>query len=326
MIGLVGAALPARADPVTLRMASAVPEGTAWAREGMAFARDVATLTHGEVRVKWYLGGIAGDELQVQERIRRDQLDGAGSGGILCTRLAPSMRVTRLVGLSGDRAESAYVLAKLKPTLDEEFRQSGFTDLWVAGLGPSIVFSREPVRSMSDLLRGRWWSWDLDELFNGGLRTLGLKLVPLPLHEAARAYDESRIDGFLTLPTAALAFQWSAQARYVTDLRLGFLSACLIVANRAFDPLPVEAQDAIKAASAKFQARMETVGREQDAALLGGLFAKQGLHPLPVSDELRRQLEAVARAAREHDAAVPAPLRKKVEGWLADYRADHPSR
>src|SRR6476646_5054881 len=87
----------AQAEPVTLRLATAVPEGTAWARVGMAFARDVDELTHGEVRVKWYLGGIAGNELQVLDRMKRDQLDGVGSGGVLCQRLAPTMRVTRLV-------------------------------------------------------------------------------------------------------------------------------------------------------------------------------------------------------------------------------------
>src|SRR4030095_14718138 len=61
---------PARAnEPVTLRMASVAPDGAAWAREFKAFAREVAASTQGQVQIKWYLGGIAGDELRQHERV-----------------------------------------------------------------------------------------------------------------------------------------------------------------------------------------------------------------------------------------------------------------
>src|SRR5262249_279368 len=111
----------------TLRMATPAPEGTAWAREIKAFSREVEAGPHGEVRMKWYLGGIGGDELEIGERIRRDQLDGAGAGGMLCERLAPSMRVLRLLGVFQSRAEAAYVMQRLQPSLEAEFAKSGFS-------------------------------------------------------------------------------------------------------------------------------------------------------------------------------------------------------
>ena len=61
---------------MTLRFASVAPEGTGWAREFKAFARDAEAFSNGQVRVKWYFGGIAGDESVVPERIKRGQLDG----------------------------------------------------------------------------------------------------------------------------------------------------------------------------------------------------------------------------------------------------------
>ena len=66
-----------------VRMATPAPEGTGWAREIHAISREVEAATHDGVKLKWYLGGIAGDELQMGERVRRDQLDGVGSGGML---------------------------------------------------------------------------------------------------------------------------------------------------------------------------------------------------------------------------------------------------
>jgi TRAP-type C4-dicarboxylate transport system substrate-binding protein len=311
----------ARADPVTLRLATAVPEGTAWARVGMAFARDVEALTHGEVRVKWYLGGIAGNELQVLDRMKRDQLDGVGSGGVLCQRLAPTMRVTRLVGLIQSRAEAQYVLTRLKPTIDAEFHKSGYVNLWEAGLGPSLIFSKTPVRSLEDLRKTRLWIWDLDDLFAAGLRAVGIPIVPTSLEDAAHSFDQGKFDGYIVMPTAALAFQWSAQTRYITPLATGFLSSCMLISNRAFDALPVESQKAIHDAAAKFQARMEDVGREQDAQLVeGGLFKRQGISFVQVLPAFRDAFYNAAKDVRDRDTSVTQQLKAEVEAWLKEYR------
>jgi TRAP-type C4-dicarboxylate transport system substrate-binding protein len=308
-----------------LRMATVAPEGTAWARELKAFAREVENNTEGLVRVKWYLGAVAGDDVQAGERIRRDQLDGVASGGMLCKELAPSMRVTRVPGLLQGRAESAFVLARLKPTLDEEFQRSGFINLFEVGLGPEIILSVSPVRSLSDLKRGRYWVWDRDDVLISQLTEIGVHVVPLPLEEAARALDQKRIDGFIAIPSAALAFQWSAQVKHVSALHVGFLSGCVILSNRAYDQLPSTAQSALRAAAVRMHARAEQVAAETDEALLGHLFEKQGLSRSPVSDAFRSEFLMSARGARERlDATRVAPsLLARVVELLADYRAEH---
>src|SRR5207253_310123 len=178
--------------------------------------------------------------------------------------LAPTMRVTRLIGLLRSRAEAEYVLTRLKPRLDEEFHHSGYVNLWEVGVGTSLIFSRTPVRSLADLQKTRLWIWDLDELFLAGLRNIGVPAVPTSLEDAAQAFDQKKLDGYITMPLAALAFQWSAQTRYLTNLPMGFLSGCLLVANRTFDAIPVEHQRALRSAAATFQAHMEDIGREQD--------------------------------------------------------------
>ena len=80
---------------------------------------------------------------------------------------------------------------------------------------------------------------------------LGMHAVPLPLEGALRAPTrKASIDGFIGIPSAALAFQWSARARYFTDLRVGYVMGCLVVTNDAFDPLPLEAQHVVHGAGA----------------------------------------------------------------------------
>src|SRR5690348_13261182 len=120
-LALLGA--PAHADPVVLRMASIAPDGTGWARELKAFARDVEAGSHGQLKIKWYFGGIAGDESQVPQRIRKGQLDGEAAA-ITCARLAPSLKVLRVVGLFRQREEASYVLSRLQPTVTREFARA----------------------------------------------------------------------------------------------------------------------------------------------------------------------------------------------------------
>src|SRR5437764_9262847 len=130
----------AHASPVTLRFATAAPDGTAWARVFRAMARDIETESKGEILSKWYFGGIAGDEITSLDRLQRGQLDGIMSGGPGCIRMSPSMRALRLLGLFQSRDESAYALGRLRPVIDAEFAERGMRHIGSVGLGSDMVF------------------------------------------------------------------------------------------------------------------------------------------------------------------------------------------
>lgn len=322
MVALWGAGT-ARADVHVLRMAAIAPEGTAWARELRAFGRDVETAALGSVKVKWYFGGIAGDEPSVLERIGRDQLDGT-AGASLCERLAPSIRAARVLGLFEDRDEAAYAMRRMRPTLDEEFRAAGYVNLGEGGFGHYIVLSRTPVKSLADMRKLHWWRWDLDDVMGAQYPRLGLRSSPYPLHTAGGAYDAGKVDGFIAIPTAVLAFQWSTRARYFTELRTTFLNGCMVVTSRAFDRLSIEQQQAVRTAAAKFFVRFEDLGRQQDEMLIGGLFERQGMQRIEVSQAFRDEFDKAARASRERlpELLVPPQMLKRVVAIVNAYRAE----
>ncbi len=317
--------LTAHAEPITLRLATIAPEGSGWAREFAAWGRDVENGTHGAVRVRIYFSAIAGDEFTVLERIKRDQLDG-GMGSESCMRLSPSLRVTRIFGLFQSRQESYYVLGRLAAKADAEFLRAGFINLGEATLGPDMLFTREPVRDLAELQKALLWRWDADQALAVQSQALGLHTVAMPIEGAARAYDDKSIDGFIAMPAAALAFQWSAQASYLENLTLSYRNGCVFIASRAFDPLPIDVQRYIRAATAKLRQRLDDLNSRQDEALVGGLFARQGLKTVAISDRFRLEFFSQARDMRGRvvPALVPSALVDEVQSWLADYRAEHP--
>ncbi|MCU1279489.1 MAG: TRAP-type C4-dicarboxylate transport system, substrate-binding protein [bacterium] len=315
----------AAAEEATLKIGTVVPDGTGYAREMKALARDVETETHGALRLKFYTGGIAGDELEMMERIRRGQLDGALSAGMACETVAPSMRVARIPGIFQTWPETSYVLGRIRPILDAEAQHNGFRYLGEAIVGPSIIFSRKAVATMRDVQQTRFWIWDIDRMLSTVLPAMSVPVAPSPIADAIGAYEQKRVDGFITPAVAALGFQWSTAARYYTDLRMGFVVGCLIISNRAFDALPLPEQQAIKLASAKMKLRIEQLGRSQEEQLLHGLFQKQGLKPVTVDAATRVAFFEAAHAARDRAATklVPSDLIARVLAMLADFRSEH---
>src|SRR6185369_1980017 len=174
----------------------------------------------------------------------------------------------------------------------------------------------------------RFWIWDRDDVLRYEPEKLGANVLALPVADALRAYDEHQIDGFIAPASVALAFQWSAATRYVTDLRLDYITACMVIADRAFDPLPSPVRDVIRSAGARLAVRFADLGRQQDAMLLNGLFRKQGLTTVPVDPRFASEFFELARATREKidPRLVPAQLLARVLGILADYRATQASR
>lgn len=315
----------ASAETITLRFATAAPDGTAWARLFRAMGRDVESDSNGAVTTKWYFGGIAGSELETLERLKKNQLDAVMSGGPLCMKLSPSMQALRLIGLYQSRAEASYVLGRLRPTIEREVADAGFHNIGVAMLGPDVIFTRAPVTSVAELRKTRLWVWDIDPMMLAQFAAIGVPAVGMGVERGMGAYEEKRIDGFLSVPTAALAFQWSAATKSLAELNLGYLPGCMVVTQRLWDALDVGERAAITASLARFLARLEDLGRRQDAELLGGLFERQGLKRVTISPAFATEFSAMTKVARDavRDKILPGELIDRVKTWVSDYRAEH---
>jgi TRAP-type transport system periplasmic protein len=328
LIALLGLPSPARAagddQPIVLRMAAIAPEGTGWAREIKAMSRDVELGTSGAVRMKWYLGGIAGDEAAALDRVRRGQLDGA-AGALFCGSLSPTLAVTRVAGLVQSRDEALHLLNHLRPRIDEDFKRAGFVSLVIGNFGNDIMFLRDRVDSFEELKKRPLWIWNADSVLRRQMALMGMNMVPAPIDQLTAMYDGARIDGMFVIPTAALAFQWTTRARYFIELRSSMLAGCMAVSQKAYDQLSFEQQQAVKAAAAKFGIRFEELGKREDAMLLDSALERQGVKKLGASEALRLSfLEAAALArGKLDDKTIPSSLVKESLDILSTYRAAH---
>ena len=308
-----------------LRIATAAPDGTSWAKAFHKMEHDVDKETNGEIAFKFYFGGIAGSEQEVYDLLQAGKLDGVVSGGPLCRKIAPSMRVLDVVGLFQNQEEATYVLTELRPTLDKEAHDAGYAVVGTGSLGPLIMFSREPITTMAELEKARLWSWDLNRVFVKEAADLKIPIVTTSLIDAQKAFDNKQSDGFVTTPVAALAFQWYVGTKYITDLRMGYLMGCFIMREGALDKLPPAYQTSVRRGATKLGVKIDADNQRMDQKLLGGMYEHLGLKFAPVSKKFRAEFFDAARIARQHigDDLVSREVFDKVTQLLADYRAEH---
>jgi len=315
----------AHADPDhVLRIGTLIPDGSAWGREARAFQRNVEEGTGGKVKMKVYYGAVTGDEDEQLARIKKGQLDGA-MAGLMCERIAPSMRILRLPGLFESREEAAFVMNALYPELEAEAAKAGFVMPATGGMGADVYFTKTPVHNMAELRRIKLWRWTIDDVGIAMAKAMGMNVVPSAVNGAAHSFEVGEIEGMTAIPQAALAWQWSSRARYVTDLPGSYLWGCMVLSSAKYQQMTPEQRTAFRTAAAQFSGRIEAVGKVQDEELLSGKFRAQGSIPVPVSPAFRTEYFSTAATVREQvgDRFVPRALLDRVLRMLADYRVEH---
>ena len=258
--------------------------------------------SNGRVAMHVYLGGIAGDDVEMGRRMRKDQLDGALSAGMLCqdgrARRSPSFAFR---GCLQDRAESSYVMTRLFPLLREQAAAHGMRLLTTGSLGSDVVLSRVPIDSMETLRSAQ--AVGLGSRSDVGRRGHARDGA------ATRCRCPSTKPGARTkraAPTASSpsrapssASSGSRDGSYMSQLPFAPLHGCAVMSAAAYERLPTDVRDVIETASVKFGLRISETTRAQDEELLGGLFAKQGVRSVPVSPRAARAVpRRCARRAR----------------------------
>jgi TRAP-type C4-dicarboxylate transport system substrate-binding protein len=315
----------AHADGRVLRLATVAPDGSGWAREFRAFAHDLEQRTAGRLRVKWYFNAVAGDEPEMAERVKRGQLDGLASGGMVCQRVAPSLRVLRIPGLVQTRQEADHLMHGMQATIEGEAQQQGFIYLLNAPLGQEVLLSKHPVHNMTELRAVRAWSWETDDVWLALTREMGLALKPAQVWRAASMLDSGEVDAVWGISTAAVVFEWTLRAPHVLDLHANYLFGCVLIASTALADSSPEDRRELSSAAARLGDRIESVTAHTDDVLFSGALRHQGVEVTDPSESFRAEFFATANAARDRKGAelFPPELLRRVRQQLADYRAEH---
>jgi TRAP-type C4-dicarboxylate transport system substrate-binding protein len=299
---LVPASLPAvgalaSADGTwEIRMATIAPKSSKPMRILRAWDVSLREKTGNRVGLRFYAGGIAGDERDVLRKMKVKQLDATSLTSVGLGQIVRSASVLQLPGMFKSYAELNAVRGAMDAEWRKSFDEAGYQLLGWFDIGFGRIFSAQPVAKPSDLQKTRPWVWRDDPVFPELMKIVGANGVPLALPEVFPALQTKMVDTVIASPVAALGLQWFNNVQYMTKQADIALVGATLVTNDLFKSLPPDCQ----------QALLDT-----------GKLAHQKALELVEGEEVTAYNELKARGIKEVDTA---PHAAEWEKAYADLR------
>ena len=263
------------------KIATLAPDGTTWMNVMNEMAKEVKRKTAGEVKLKFYSGGVMGDEGDVIRKIRFGQIHGGGFTGRGLGELNSEERVLELPRLFDNYQEVDCVTQKLQQRLAQGFEKQGFVLLGWAEAGFVHVFTNKPIRNADDMKGVKMWMWEGDPLARELFKANGIVPVPLDLPNVLTSMQTGLIDAVYATPYAAVAFQWHTRVKYMLKMKLNYASGALLVSKKQFDKLNPEQQKELRQIADKHLKRLTKLTREENEAAVG-VLKKAGIEMVEI--------------------------------------------
>lgn len=307
----------------TLKIATVTPEGSSWMRDMRAAAAQIGERTGGEVEVKFYGGGVMGDDLRVLRKIRVGQLQGAVLTSSALAGRYPDVLQYGLPLLFRSREEMLFVRRRFDPLLAEGLRESGYETFGFGSLGfASIMSGRKPVVRLEDARGLKIWVPDGDDIGLSAMRSVGLAPVQLPISDVLVGLQTGLVEVIVTPPSGAILLQWHTRLRYVTDFPVVFAFGMLAMDRRAFGRLSEPNQAIVREVFGELAAQLDRRDAEENLQA-GQALKNSGLEYLALtSEEVLRWREAFGRIYPQlvREAGMSRDMHEEIMQALQDFR------
>ena len=236
-----------------VKLAVLVPEGTTWGNSLKKLAKEIDTVTGGEVSFKVYYGGVAGDEPDVLRKVRIGQLHGGIFTGKTLGDIYGDVRAMEIpFTFYGNQPKASATLNKLAPQFNQGLKKKGFVNLGFYEVGQVYVVSTKKVSNMNDLKGVKIWSWEGDPLVSSLLESLQLVSVPLALPDVLSSLSTGIINAAYAPPLAIIALQWHTKIKYLVDFPTAYSIGALLVSDKVWSKVKPDHQQKIISLSQKY--------------------------------------------------------------------------
>ena len=307
----------------TLKFATLAPAGTTWMDEITAGADRVEQRTSGRVKLKFYPGGVMGNDQSVLRKIKIGQLHGGAFPQSGLAQVNTNAQALGLPMMFRSLEEVDYVRERLDPVIKREMESSGFVLLGVSGGGFARILSKQPMQDLEALRASKIWIPEGDQVGLTAFRSLGITPILLPISDVFTGLQTGLIETVPTNPTSAIAFQWHSNTAYMTDLPITFLTGSLALTKREFDKIKAEDQAILLEEMGAVFKRLDELNRIDNEAATQAL-QQQGItfvSPHPGEAERWREIARQAVDDMVSDGVISAQIVEQIRGDLQTFRA-----
>ncbi len=253
---------------LNVKLGTVVPAGSDWDLALRELANDWRTITNGQINIKIYPGGIAGDEESMIQKMRIGQLDMAVLTAIGMNKIVPETFVLSLPFLFDTDEEVNYMLENITPEFDQTFSQKGFEVLMWSSAGWIRFFSKEEAKTPDQLREQKIGvSGSEPEMINAW-KSLNFKIIPISINDTLSGLQSGMIDAFYAPPMGAAVMQWFALTPHMNEIEVSPLLGGIVISKRTWNRIPSRYHAALKQAVIDTNSRFNTSSQEiNDEAL-----------------------------------------------------------
>jgi TRAP-type C4-dicarboxylate transport system substrate-binding protein len=300
-----------------ISVATLAPSGSTWMRGLDAANRELRRRTNGAVALRFYPGGVQGDESEVVRKMRQGRLDGAVLTGVGLGQIHRPVLAFMLPGMFPDRAAMDRSRAALGTLVEQQFNTNGFVLASWGESGTPRLFSQRAIHTPSDLQQVHPWVWRDDVILPALYTEAGARGVPLALPEVLSALQTNRIDTFVAPPLAALALQWSTRASFVSEGANSYGVGGIVISRRAWDSLTPEQQTTTREVINQFNTLIgRNVNRDDESALRA--MTTRGVQQVVYTPAERTQWAALFQRTRARLVGTVSDA-----AWMERVRSGH---
>jgi len=316
---------PAEAAEFTINFGSAAPEGTPWAEQLKDIKKRIETESAGRIKVKLFLGGVMGGEVEmIQDIIEGGRLQAGGFSTAAAAEGAdiPALQLPELPFLFNNDAETDHILDNvLYEPMKEALGEEGlFLQAWTINGWRSFYTKNKPVRSLADLREHKMRTQE-SKVHKAMYKAFGVQAVALPTTEVLDALNRGIVNGFDNTSLFGQASGWFEPTKHYTLSRHIFQPAAIIYSQEFFESLPEDLQKIVMGDRLVDQAKGRKAVRDLEGELLDNFRAFGMTVTEPTAAEIKPFRDAAAQVHKEMRDEVGGALLDKVNAALKAYRS-----
>ena len=312
-----------RADePVTLRLGTLLPSGTAQYTELQAMFEQWRKASGGSVKVILYPDGRLGGESEMVKKMRIKQLNAAVLTVVGLSEIDPAAAGLQLMPLLFHNwAEVDAVREKLRPLLEQRLHAKGYEVLFWADAGWVHFFSKDAAFRPSDYQKMKVFTWSGDVRQSEIMKSVGYRPVALETSDIVMGLNTDMINAVPLPPILALAGQLYGPAPHMLQINWSPVVGAAVVRSDVWEKLSPELQKQFRASAEALGVRERAISRHEDEESVKAMQAHGlQLHEVPADALPQWQELSDTLLARVRGNLVPADIFDEVQRSLTEYR------
>ncbi len=315
--------LTGTSSAVILKIATISPEGSMWMEKMRKGAELVEKETQNRVTIKFYPGGVMGNDSAVLRKIRIGQLQGGAFVAGSLSQFFPANQIYAQPFKFKSLDEVDHVRQFMDSYILEGLDKGGFVVFGIIGGGFAYIMSKEPIETVDDLRNRKVWIPDNDHISQDSIKVFGVTPIPLPISDVRTSLQTGLIDTIGTSPVGAVVLQWHNQIKYVMNIPLIYLYAALAIDKNQFLKIDETDRQTLSRVMTSALQEIDIQNRKDDIEAIETLKGRGVTFITPSKQALDEWYRIAGLASLEmvESGVLPQDVVDKLNAYLNDFHS-----